>query len=210
QSLNEAASLMQNALQNMMQGGGDGGGGMMSLMQQLQQMAQQQMGLNQQTQMMQNGQMTMQQLAQMQRLSNEQGAIQKSLEELNREAKASGESKKIAANLESVLEEMKEVISGLNTQKIDDNLIKKQDKILSKLLDAQRSINERDFEENRESLAGKKFDLTSPDKLNLTNEQAKDVLREELLKAVKEGYSKDYQDLIRRYFESLNNSTKQN
>ncbi len=208
-SLNEAAAIMQNSLQNMMQNGGGGSGGMMSLMQQLQQMAQQQMGINQMTQSM-KGQLSLQQQAQMQRLSKEQGNLQKSLEQLNKEARESGESKKIASNLESVLNDMKEVISGLNTKKIDDDLVKKQEKILSKLLDAQRSINERDFEEKRESLEGKRFDLNSPDKLDLTKQQAQDILREELLKAVKEGYSKDYQDLIRRYFESLNNSGKQN
>ncbi|MBK8944129.1 MAG: hypothetical protein IPM32_02560 [Ignavibacteriae bacterium] len=204
-NLNEAASIMQNSLQNMMQGGGQGGG-MMSLMQQLQQLAQQQMGLNQQTQMMKQGQLSMQQRAQLQRLAQQQSAIQKSLQELNKEAKESSESKKLASNLESVLHEMKEVVSGMNTQKLDDELIKKQDKILSRLLDAQRSINERDYEERRESKEGKIFNLNSPEKLILSNQQAKDALREELLNAIKEGYSKDYQDLIRRYFESLNSN----
>lgn len=208
-SLNEAAAIMQNSLQSMMQGGGQGGG-MMSLMQQLQQLAQQQLGLNGQTKMMQGGQLSMQQRAQLQRLAQQQGAVQKSLQDLNKEAKESSESKKLASNLESVLNEMKEVISGMNTQKIDDELIKKQDKILSKLLDAQKSINERDYEEKRESKEGKVFNLTSPEKIILSNQQAKDILREELLKSVKEGYSKDYQDLIRRYFESLNNNSKKN
>ena len=201
-NLNEAASLLQKSLQAMMQGGGQGSG-MMSLMQQLQQMAQQQMGLNQMTQMMQKGQLTMQQQAQLQRLAQEQAAIQKSLTELNKEAREAGESKKLSSNLEKVLEEMKEVVSGLNTRKIDDDLIRKQEKILSKLLDAQRSINERDFEKNRESFSGENFNLGSPGELILRDEQAKEVLREELLKSLKEGYSKDYQELIRRYFESL-------
>jgi hypothetical protein len=208
-SLNEAAAIMQNSLQSMMQGGGQGGG-MMSLMQQLQQLAQQQLGLNGQTKMMQGGQLSMQQRAQLQRLAQQQGAVQKSLQDLNKEAKESSESKKLASNLESVLNEMKEVISGMNTQKIDDELIKKQDKILSKLLDVQKSINERDYEEKRESKEGKVFNLTSPEKTILSNQQAKDILREELLKSVKEGYSKDYQDLIRRYFESINNNSKKN
>ncbi|MFZ1292469.1 MAG: DUF4175 family protein [Melioribacteraceae bacterium] len=208
-NLNEAASIMQNSLQSMMQGGGQGSG-MMSLMQQLQQLAQQQLGLNQQTQSLQQGQLSLQQRAQLQRLAQQQSAIQKSLQDLNREAKESSESKKLVANLESVLNEMKEVVSEMNTQKIDDNLIKKQDKILSRLLDAQRSINERDYEEKRESKEGKLFDLTSPDKIILSNQQAKDILREELIKAIKEGYSKDYQDLIRRYFESLNSDVNKN
>jgi len=103
QSLNKAAALMQQALQQMMQGGGEGSGGMMSMMQQLQQMANKQMGLNQQTQGMKPGQLSLQQQAQMQRLAKEQGAIQKSLGELNKEAQASGESKKLATSLEKIM-----------------------------------------------------------------------------------------------------------
>ena len=201
-SLNESAMLMQNSLQQMMQGGGQGSG-MMSLMQQLQQLSKQQMGLNKLTQQLKKGQLTMQQQAAMQRLAQEQSRIQKSLDELNKEAKQSGKSKKIASNLDNVLKEMKEVISGFNTHKINDDLIKKQERILSKLLDAQRSINERDFEKKRESRIGSKFKNKSPSELNLQNQTIEDNLREELIKAVREGYSKDYQELIRKYFEEL-------
>jgi len=201
-NLNQAASFLQSSLQAMMQGGGQGSG-MMSLMQQLQQMAQQQMGVNRMTQMM-HGQLSMQQQAQLQRLAQQQGTIQKSLQELNREAREAGESKKLAADLQKVLEEMNDVIAGLNTKKIDDDLINAQEKILSKLLDAQRSINERDFEKNRESFSGKSYKLESPAELILGDDQTKNLLREELLRSIQEGYSKDYQDLIRRYFESLN------
>ncbi|MDX1699747.1 MAG: hypothetical protein R3250_03965, partial [Melioribacteraceae bacterium] len=208
-NLNEAALMLQNSLKAMMQGGGQGGG-MMSLMQQLQQMAQQQMGLNKMTQMMQRGQLTMQQQAQLQRLAQQQAALQKSLSELNKEARESGQSKKISANLEKVLEDMKEVVSGLNTQKINDELIKKQEKILSKLLDAQRSINERDFEEKRESISGKNFQLNSPEDLILGNEESQDLLREELLRSIQSGYSKDFENIIRRYFESLNQNSINN
>lgn len=207
-NLNMAASFLQNSLQAMMQGGGQGSGGMMSLMQQLQQMAQQQMGINKMTQMMQGGQLSMEQRAQLQRLAQQQAAVQKSLNELNREVRESGESKKITTDLQKVIDEMNEVISGFNTKKVDDDLIKTQEKILSKLLDAQRSINERDFEENRESLTGKTFNLDSPSQLNLQNLNETDLLREELLKSMKEGYSKDYQELIRRYFEKLNETSK--
>ncbi len=204
-SLNEAAMLMQSSLQQMMQGGGQGNG-MMSLMQQLQQLSQQQMSLNQLTQQLKQGRLSMQQLAEMQRLAQQQMQIQKSLDRLNKEAKQSGQSKKIASNLEKIVDEMKEVISGLNTKKLDDGLIKKQNKILSKLLDAQRSINERDFEKNRESGIGKTFNNHSPNEINLTNKKIEESLHEELIKAVKEGYSKDYEELIRKYFEELEKS----
>ena len=198
-SLNEATTMMNNMLNQMMNGGGSGGG-MMSLMQQMQQLSQQQMQLNQMTQMMNQGTL---QMGQLQRLAQEQEVIRKSLEQLNKESKESGQSKKMPANLEKILEDMKEVVTDMKTQKLGDELIQKQERILSKLLDAQKSINERDFEKERESLAGKNFRRESPAPLLLNSEEGKDKLRDELLKAIREGYLKDYEDLIRKYYEAL-------
>ena len=203
-SLNEAASMMKGNMESMMQGGQ--GGGMMSMMQQLQQMSGQQMNLNNMTQMlqqMQQGQLSPQQQAQLQRLAQQQDAIRKSLDQLNKEAKQSGESKKIPANLEDIMHRMQEVITDMHTEKLDDDLIQKQERILSKLLDAQKSINERDFEKQRESNAGKNIAGKPPAELNLSTEEGRDKLRDELNKAVREGYSKDYEELIRKYYEAL-------
>jgi hypothetical protein len=203
--LNEAANMMKSSLESMMQGG-SGSGGMMSLMQQLQKMSGQQMDLNNMTQMlqqMQQGQLSQEQQGQMQRLAQQQQMIQKSLEELNKEAKQSGESKKIPADLENIVNQMREVVSDMNTEKLSDDLIQKQEKILSKLLDAQKSINERDFEKERKSESGNNVVRNSPAELNLKNQQGKEKLKDELNRAVQEGYNKDYEELIRKYYEAL-------
>ena len=198
--LNEAATMMKGNMEQMMKGGGQGGG-MMSLMQQMQQMAKQQMNINKITKQLNNGQLTPQQQAEIQRLSQQQEMVRKSLEQLNKETKERGESKTLASNLEKILEEMKEVILNMNTNKIDDDLVQSQEKILSKLLDAQRSINERDFEKNRESNSGKSFFQNSPEDLNLNLERSK--ITDELMKLINEGYSKDYEELIKKYFDVL-------
>jgi hypothetical protein len=203
-SLNEAAMMMQGSMESMMQGGGKGG--MMSLMQQMGQMAQQQMGLNNLTQKLQQGnqgQLTPSEQAELQRLQQQQGMIKKSMEELNREAKRTGESKKIPASLESMVKEMQEIISDMDTQRLDDRLIQKQERILSRMLDAQRSLNERDFEKERESNTGENITRESPSELNLNSSKGKERIKDELSRAVNEGYKKDYESLIRRYFELL-------
>ncbi len=205
-NLNETAGLMKKGMDQMMSGGQ--GGGMMGMMQQLQQMAQQQMDLNRLTQMLNRGQMSQEMMAQMERLAGQQELIRKSLEELNREAVETGRSKQLAANLEKILEEMKEVVTNLQSEKLDDDIIKQQERILSKLLDAQRSINERDFEKERKSNTGKDYALTSPPQLILKTEEGKNKLRDELLKAIREGYRKDYEDLIRKYFEALEKESR--
>ena len=199
--LNEAASMLKGGMDQLMQGGQ--GGGMMSMMQQLQQMAQQQMSLNQLTQMMNQGKLSQEMMSQMQRLAQQQEAIRKSLEQLNQEAKQSGQSKRLASNLEKILNEMKEVVTNLQPEKVDDELIKQQEKILSKLIDAQRSVNERDFEKDRKSNTGENVARNTPPELILSTDEGKNKLRDELQKAVREGYKKDYENLIRKYFESL-------
>jgi len=205
-NLNKAASTLKNMMSQMMNGEG-GSSGMMPMMQQLKQMSQQQMQLNELTKMMNQGSLSGKQMQELKRLAQQQAAIQKSLEQLNKEAKEAGRSKKLASNLEKIIEEMQEVVNGMNTQKVDDNLIRTQDKILSKLLDAQRSVNERDFEKKREAKTGREFNIQSPDELDLDNETIKNRLRDELMKAAKEGYSKDYQELIKKYFEMLESNT---
>ncbi|MDP3148497.1 MAG: hypothetical protein Q8N83_05150 [Ignavibacteria bacterium] len=205
-SLNQAAMMMKNMMDQMMQGGGQGGSGMMSLMQQLQQMSGQQMSLNNMTQMLQqgmNGQLTPEQQGQMQRLAQQQEMIKKSLDELNREAKESGQSKKIPSNLDETLKQMQEVIADMKSEKLSDEIIQKQERILSRLLDAQRSMNERDFEKERESKSGTDKQRTSPGELNLAKQKGKDNLKDELNNLYREGYTKDYEELIKRYFEAL-------
>ncbi|MCK5590535.1 MAG: hypothetical protein KAI72_01145, partial [Candidatus Pacebacteria bacterium] len=168
-----------------------------------QQLSQQQMNLNQLTQQLNQGKLSAQQRAQLQRLAEQQDMIRKSLGQLNKESQESGQSKKLAANLEKILKEMEEVITNLRSEKVNDDLVQSQEKILSKLLDAQRSINERDFEKQRESESGKTFTRESPPELDLTTEEGMDRLRNELMKAAREGYTRDYEELIRKYYEAL-------
>jgi hypothetical protein len=210
-SLNESANLMKGSMESMMQGGGQGGG-MMSLMQQLQQMSGQQMGLNNLTQKLQQGMqgqgMSQQQMSELQRLSQQQDLIKKSLEQLNNEAKASGNSKRLPANLDNIAKQMQEIVTDMNSERLDQQLVQKQERILSRLLDAQRSINERDYEKERESKSGNNIVRESPPDLILSSDKGKNKIKDELNRAVQEGYKKDYQDLILKYYESLQNKVK--
>ncbi|MFH1194120.1 MAG: DUF4175 family protein [bacterium] len=207
-SLNEAASLLQGAMSQMMNQSQNGG--MPTMMQQLQQIGQQQMALNQMMGKINPNAMGQQEWQQLERLAQQQDLIRKSLEQLNKEARETGQSKKLTANLEQIAKEMKEVVTQMQSESYDDNLIQKQERILSKLLDAQRSMNERDFEERRESNSGQNVTRQSPPELILNTSEGKDLLKDELLKAAKEGYSKDYEELIRKYFEALQKESIKN
>jgi hypothetical protein len=199
-ALNKAATQVQQALQQMMQGGS---GGMGSLMQQLMMMAQQQMGINLQTQKFGEGQFSMEQAAQAARLAQEQEAVRKSLEQLNREAEASGNRERILGDLSQIAEEMKEVVRNLEQQNVNPETIRKQERILSRLLDASKSMRERDFEKRRKAQTGTPITRKSPAELDPSVFEGTSKLREDLLKALEQGYAKEYQELIRKYFEQL-------
>jgi hypothetical protein len=86
------------------------------------------------------------------------------------------------------------------TQKIHEQ----QERILSRLLDAQRSATQRDFSKKRKSeTAGEnQFSLGNkslPDDLG----EARNVLYEELIFSLKQDYDREEQALIREYLNLL-------
>ena len=205
-SLNRSAMLMQGALNSMIQGG-QGGMGMAGLMSRLGQMSGEQGSINQgtkQAQEMGQGEgLSQQQMAEYQRLAGQQAAVQKSLEELSREAKNAGEYSRLLGDLDRVAQDMTEVQTDLQQNNVNPETIKKQERIFSRLLDSQRSMRERDYEKRRKAETGKNIQHASPTELDFATQEGKNRLREELLKALEEKYSKDYEGLIKRYFEQL-------
>ena len=196
-SMNEAAQQMQAALNGMMQGG-SGGIGMSGLMQRLQQLSGRQQQLNRET-----GGMSPGQAAELGRLAAEQGALRKSLEQLAREASSSGQSSRLLGDLRTIAEEMREVQTDLAQGELTGETLKRQERILSRLLDSQRSTRERDFEKRRKSETGTDVARRSVPQTVPPGQDEKARLRRDLLKALEEGYARDYQELIRKYFEAL-------
>jgi hypothetical protein len=199
-SLNEAAQLVQAALDGMMQGGGQGMG-MAGFLQRLQQLSGMQQGINQGTQNL--GELSAQQAAEMARLAGEQGMVRKSLEELAKEAAQAGQLSKLLGDLNAVAQDMREVQTDLAQGNVNPETMRKQERIMSRLLDSQRSMRERDYEKKRRAETGKERLHESPEEIDLTTREGRNRLREDLLKALEEGYARDYQELIKQYFEAL-------
>jgi len=199
-SLNKAASLAQSSMDAMQQGGQGGAGG--SLLQQLRRMAGQQQSINMQTEQLSQGQgLSQQQIQEMGKLANQQEAVRKSLEQLNKEAQESQDRNRILGDLQKIADEMKEVVENLQQNNVNPNTIRQQQRILSRMLDAQTSMRERDYEQRRTSTAGATLVRRGP--AEIQDESAQNQLRRDLLKAIEEGYSKDYQNLIRKYYDAL-------
>jgi hypothetical protein len=199
-SLNEAAQRVGDSMNAMQQGGGQGMG-MAGLMRRLGQLSLQQGGINSASRNL--GAMTPAQAAEMSRLAGEQGMVRKSLEQLAREAAAAGDLKKLMGDLNQAAREMMEVQTDLTTGNFNPESARKEDRILSRLLDAQRSTRERDYEKKRTSSAGNDIVRESPASIDLTTIEGRNRLRRDMQKALREGYAREYEDLIKRYFEIL-------
>jgi uncharacterized phage infection (PIP) family protein YhgE len=199
-ALNEAAQHVQAGMNAMMQGAGQGMG-MSGLMQRLQGLTGMQQGVNRGTKHL--GGLGEQRASEMGRLAGEQGMVRKSLEQLAREASLSGEMSKLLGDLGKAAQEMREVQTDLAQGNVQPETLRKQDRILSRLLDSQRSMRERDFEQKRKAEAGQQHRREPIPETGPDSQASLDRIRKDLLKAMEEGYSAEYQRLIKLYFEKL-------
>lgn len=216
-SMNSAIQKMSESLGRMMEGEGQGQGGQgqnpgmgegkgQSPFQRLQNLADQQQSINQGMQQMgQNGQpMNEQQRAEMGRLASQQGKAMKALQELENEQRGMPTgSKKPIGDLAKIAEDMKEVMSDMQSGSITDETRLRQERILSRLLDASRSVNDRDYEKQRESRSGQDVTRRSPGSLDADLLQQRQIRQREELQRLRKGYTRDYETLIRLYFEAL-------
>ncbi|RMH72868.1 MAG: hypothetical protein D6675_03740 [Gemmatimonadetes bacterium] len=206
-SVNAAIIELMKSAENMQQQmqGGQSASGMQQLMQQLQNMAgqQQQIGEGMQglQQMMgQDGQLSAEARAAMARLAAEQEAVKKSVEELAKEMAEHGD---ILGRIDDLAGEMDEIMKDLQQQNIDQETLDRQQKIMTRLLDTQRSLRKQDYSKRRKSKTGQQVERTSPPVLPPDKGEPKSTLREDLLRAIQEGYPPQYEELIKSYFRTL-------
>lgn len=201
-SLNQAVLSLREAEQSMCQGGQPDG--QQSGRQQLQQMVGKQGQLNSDTQSMAQRLAEQQRLLAsdaeaMQRLAARQEAIRKGIEE----ALARKQEGEMLGRLDDVEDEMEEVSRQLAKRQLDQQVLDRQQRILSRLLDAQRSVNRREFEQKRESRQGETVARESPAELPRTMMEPEARMNHDLLRARSERYSAEYRDLVESYLRRL-------
>ncbi|WP_457651996.1 DUF4175 family protein [Rhodocaloribacter sp.] len=207
--LNELALLLSDLL-NQMMNASSGSGGSMSMQQmirQMQQMAGQQQQLNQQIQQllndMQGNRLTQDMQDRLRRLAGQQEQIRNQLRQLSRDRNLRNN---VLGDLNRIAEQMEETIRELQQKRFNRKTVQRQQQILTRLLDATRSLQERGREKKRESRRGEEFTRPSPGELTPAEEAEK--LRRDLLRALDSGYAPDYEELIKRYFELLQRKTR--
>ena len=205
--LNEGLLQMIQSMSQLAQS--QSGTGFEQFMEQLQKMAGAQGGINDQTLGLgqggqNNGQYSMQQQAEMQRLAAEQAALRDALQKMSDEM---GSRQDVMGRLGELAGKMDEVVQDLEVilarRGPDLKTIERQRQILSCMLDAQKSIHERELSKKRKAEQAKDYRVIDPGDLkNLTDIERK-KLQDALQRTRSEGYQNDYQKLIEAYFKAL-------
>ena len=198
--LNAAAMMVQNALGQI--AASSSGTGFDEMMQQMSQLSEQQGGLNEQTQDMfgqpkpgQNGQPGWEQLA------AQQQAIQQAMDQLRQEL--ARQRQQALGDLGKIANDMEETARELRNRQVTPETLDRQRDILTRMLDAQRSMRQRGQSRQREAQTARNTAYRGPGSLPSDLGEADNPLRRRLRDALGEGYSTEYQALIRRYFETL-------
>ena len=104
---------------------------------------------------------------------------------------------------------MLDVIEDFKNNRITKETTDKQNKILSRLLDSQKSLKEKEYSDKREGEKGIDTEYSGPinlpDNLGQNNLLFMDAMED----ALNEGYSEEYKKMFRKYYrELLNNENK--
>ena len=114
-----------------------------------------------------------------------------------------GNRSEVLGRLDDTVDEMEGTLAEMEEHGASQEAVDRQKRILSRLLDAQRSLRRRDYTRERRSSIGEAYRRSSPDALADDITQARRELREDLLRAMQREYPAEYRELIRAYFESL-------
>jgi hypothetical protein len=188
-------------LKGMDQMGQGSGSGMESFLLQLQGMGEEQAALNRRlADILGEGRMSLAEQAGMGRLAAEQASIKERLRQMMKDL---GNRSDVAGNLDQLVKDMEQVVKELQERKAGRQTIQNQERILSRLLDAQRSLNSQDLSKKRQAKTAQDVVRRGPASAQDMTSKKLERIRKDILEATNEGYTKEYLDLIQEYFDAL-------
>lgn len=197
-------SIMQMRQSLLQLGKSQSGTGFGQFMKMLQQMAKAQGQLNGQSLSLFQGQgkggLTSQQMQQMRRLAARQAAISQAMQQLSENM---GQRKDLLGRVDQLSEEMDKVVKDLLKNNLNRKTIERQRQILTRLLDAQKSMKEKEYSQKRKAERGEPFKARDPGKIGATGEAEKMLIEQAMRRALNAGYGSDLRPLIEAYFNEL-------
>jgi hypothetical protein len=132
------------------------------------------------------------------KMAAQQEAIRQMLQEVASELEKQGKGKGSSGNLDKLHDLMEETETDLVNKRITAETLRRQQEILTRLLEAEKAERQRDEEERRESKEGKNEKLSNPPVFNEYNRRK--LKETELLKTVPPSLQPFYRDKVNEYF----------
>ncbi|MEW6087695.1 MAG: DUF4175 family protein [bacterium] len=182
------------------------GGGSDSLMEELKNLSNRQENLNELTKNLENlikkqGGLTPQEENILQQMAFEQSLIKQALEELEKQMQSLSEK---IGDFGGALNDMDEVEKGLKNKETGEKLQQKQRRILTRLLDAQKSIRQREAGKQWKSTTGREFEIKErPGDLPGSLKEIKKKILSEIENIQDEKIPWEYRELVEGYFRRL-------
>ncbi len=178
---------------------GQGGGS--SQQDKLRQMASEQGQLNKETMGMQAGQ-AMPTPERLDQMAARQRLLQKQLRELQARAAQEGQGgQKALGDLNRMAEDMARSAQSLQQNQLNPELVERQQRILSRLLDAAMAIQKEGFQKEREATAAR--DIQTPGAPNSLMEEEKSRVRQAMETFNFNDFNEDFREIIRNYYKKI-------
>jgi hypothetical protein len=198
-------SSILNQLMNQQNGGmGSGSMSMQQMIEQMQNMSGDQQQLNQQLQNlindMQGDRLSREQSERLDQIARQQNEIRKQLQELQQSG-ALEDGDRMLSEMQRMIENMEDSINDMRGGVTDPLMMERQQNILSRMLSAEESMQQRGEEDQREGTTRDEYDRTLPPEMTL--EELEQEIRARLQDPNYTRFSEEYRRLIELYFEQL-------
>ena len=144
---------------------------------------------------MKEGGTTSKEFAQM---AAKQAALRKALRDIQKEKQGQGQGSK---ELQEILEEMDKIETDLVNKRLTNEMLNRQEDILTRLLESERAEREREYENKRESNTAKEIDRALPPSIEKYIKEREAQI--EPFKTVSPALKPYYKQLVEEYYKSL-------
>ncbi|MBL0074237.1 MAG: hypothetical protein IPP34_21570 [Bacteroidetes bacterium] len=135
------------------------------------------------------------------RMAAQQEALRNELQQMSNEENKDGQGS--MGNLDKVAKQMEETEKDIVNRKITAETLRRQEEILTRLLESEKAEREREQDEKRQSNEGNDAIFRNPGQFE---EYKKLKMKElELLKTIPPGFNAFYKNLVNYYFQALEN-----
>jgi hypothetical protein len=206
--INDLTAMISSILNQLMNqqnsGMGSGSMSMQQMIEQMQNMSGDQQQLNQQLQNlindMQGDRLSREQSERLDQIARQQNEIRKQLQELQQSGVLE-DGDRMLSEMQRMLENMEDSINDMRGGITDPLMMERQQNILSRMLSAEESMQQRGEDEQREGTASDEYDRTLPPEMTL--EELEQEIRARLQDPNYTRFSDEYRRLIELYFEQL-------